>query len=48
MIAPFAWTTKMLYLRLSEDRYGFNLFDLSIDFQIYMNIVATGLYIAYI
>lgn len=48
MIAPFAWTTKMLYLRLSEDRYGFNLFDLSIDFQIYMNIVASGLYIAYI
>ena len=31
MIAPFFWTTKMLYLRLAEDRYKFNLFDLAID-----------------
>lgn len=35
LIAPFFWTTKMLFLRLSEDRYKFNLFDLSIDCQIY-------------
>ena len=48
MSAPFFWTTKMLYLRQSEDRFGFNLFDIAIDAQIYMNIVATGLYVAYI
>lgn len=35
MIAPFFWTAKCLYLRLSEDRYNFNLFDLAIDGQIY-------------
>mmetsp|Transcript_31507 Transcript_31507/g.41716 ORF Transcript_31507/g.41716 Transcript_31507/m.41716 type:complete len:272 (+) Transcript_31507:253-1068(+) len=48
MSAPFFWTTKMLYLRKSEGEFGFNLFDIAIDAQIYMNIVATGLYIAYI
>ena len=48
MIAPFFWTTKMLYLRLSEDRYNFNLFDVAIDSQIFQNAVATLLYIAYI
>ena len=48
MIAPFFWTTKMLYLRLSEDRYKFNLFDVAIDAQIYQNMVATMLYLAYI
>ena len=31
MIAPFFWTTKIFYLRQSEGRYGFNIFDLSID-----------------
>lgn len=48
MTAPFFWTTKMLYLRLSEDRYNFNLFDLAIDSQIYQNLVASVLYVAYV
>ena len=48
MIAPLTWTTMMLYMRMSEDRYNFNLFDLAIDSQIYQNLVATCLYIAYI
>lgn len=49
MSAPFFWTTKMLYLKMAEGpKFGFNLFDLAIDAQIYMNIVATGLYIAYV
>ena len=39
----------MLYLKMAEGpKFGFNLFDLAIDAQIYMNIVATGLYIAYV
>jgi len=48
MIAPFFWTTKMLFLRQSEDVYKFNLFDIAIDAQIYMNVVASILYIAYV
>ena len=48
MVAPFFWTTKMLYLRLSEERYHFNLFDLALDAQIYQNLVATMLYLAYV
>ena len=48
MCAPMFWTFKMLYLRMSEDKYNFNLFDLAIDAQIYMNIIATALYFAYI
>ena len=48
MCAPAFWTVKMLFLRLSEDKYNFNLFDLANDTQIYMNIVATALYLAYI
>ena len=31
MAAPLFWTTKMLYLRMAEDKFGFNLFDLAID-----------------
>ena len=31
MLAPFFWTTKIFYLRQSEGRYGFNIFDISID-----------------
>lgn len=48
MLAPIFWTTKMLYLRLSEDRYKFNLFDVAIDAQIYQNMVASILYLVYI
>ena len=48
MIAPFFWTTKMLFLRLSEDKFNFNLFDIAIDSQIYQNLVASALYVAYV
>ena len=48
MIAPFAWTVRCLYLRLSEDRYNFNVFDLTIDSQIYQNAIASILYIFYL
>ena len=48
MIAPFFWTARCLYLRLAEDRYKYNLFDLSIDSQIYQNLVATIVYVVYL
>ena len=35
MSAPFFWTTKIFYMRLSEDHYKFNLFDNAIDSSIY-------------
>ena len=35
LIAPFFWTTKAFYTRLSEDRFKFDLFDNAIDCAIY-------------
>ena len=48
MIVPVFLTGKILYLRLSEDFYSFNLFDLAIDAQIYQYMVSTILYLIYI
>ena len=48
MMAPFFWTARCLYLRLSEDRYNYNLFDLAIDSQIYQNLFATIVYVVYL
>ena len=48
MMAPFFWTARCLYLRLSEDRYNFNLFDLAIDSQIYQSAVSTIVYVVYL
>ena len=48
LAAPVLWTTKVFYCRLAEGRYGFNLLDVAIDSQIYMNLIATVLYVAYL
>lgn len=35
VLAPAFWTVKILYLRLSEEQFKFNLFDLAVDGILY-------------
>lgn len=48
MLAPAFWTVKILYLRLSEEQFKFNLFDLAVDGILFQNVVATFIYLAYV
>ena len=48
IFAPFFWIIKIYFIRLTIEEKSFDLYDLAIDSQLFQNVFALMLYLAYL